>query len=125
MEIKLVKAYRHNYFAEFGSDDKSWFLDAFHAEIKVKKENPEFYPWEGFLCCTLRIHYDGHAFANGNHWSLSSFSDRTDEVMKKVFGETFLTFGKKKEVIAAIEKIVPFFPLVYYRNGKEFKYELA
>lgn len=125
MEIKLVKAYRHNYFAEFGSNDKNGFLDVFHVEIKVKKENPEFNPWERFLGSTLHIHYEGHPFANGNHWSLSSFSDRTDEVMKKVFGETFLTFGKKKEVIAAIEKIVPHFPMVHYVNGKEIKYEFA
>lgn len=125
MEIKLVKSYRHNYFAEFGSDDKTWFLDAFHAEIKVKKENPDFYPWERFLTCTLHIHYDGHPFANGNHWSLSGFSDSVNKVLVNLFGESFLTFGNKKDLLAAIEKIVPYFPLVYYRNGKEIKYKLA
>lgn len=125
MEIKLVKSYRHNYFHEFGSNDTTWFVDAFHAEIKVKKENPEFYPWEKFLACTLHIHYDGRAFANGNHWSLSAFSDRTEEVMKKLFGETFLTFGKRKDLIASIEKMVPFFPLYHYVNGKEIEYEFA
>ena len=125
MIIKLVKSYRHNYFQEFGSNDKTWYLDAYHAEIKVKKENPNWNPWEHFCYSSLHIHYDGHAFSDGSHWSLSSFSDKMDEVMKNVLGDTYLTFKKKKDLLAAIEKIVPFFPLCYYRNGNEFTYEFA
>lgn len=125
MKVKLVKNYRHNYNHEFGGNDSKWYYDDFDAEIKVIKENPEWHPWERLFCCNLHIRYNGHSFANGNHWSLSAWSDRMDEVMTKIFGDTFVTFPSRKSLIEGIKKLIPFFPPVYYKNGNKFTYNFA
>lgn len=125
MEVKLVKSYRHDYNTEFGGNDPNWYYDDFRAEVKVIKENPEWHPWERLFLSNLLIRYNGHSFANGNHWSLSAWSDRMDEVMTQIFGDTFVTFPSRKSLIEGIKKLIPFFPPVYYKNGKEFTYNFA
>ena len=125
MEIKLVKSYRHDYNHEFGGNDPKWYYDDFSAEVKVIKDNPDFHPWERLFRCNLHIRYDGHSFANGHHWSLSGWSDRMDEAMTKIFGDTFVTFSSRKSLVDGLKKLVPFFPPVFYKDGKEIIYEFA
>lgn len=125
MEVKLVKNYRHDYNTEFGGNDPNRYYDDFSAEVKVIKENPEWHPWERLFLCNLHIRYNGHSFANGNHWSLSAWSDRMDEVMMQIFGDTFVTFPSRKSLIEGIKKLIPFFPPVHYKNGEQIIYNFA
>jgi hypothetical protein len=45
--------------------------------------------------------------------------------MTKIFGDTFVTFSSRKSLVDGLKKLVPFFPPVFYKDGKEFVYEFA
>ena len=129
MKLKLEKAYRHNYAREFGSNDKEWYLDAYNLLVKVKKENPEWYPWEGFCSCTLHIHYNGRPNRYGHHWSVSGFSDEMDKIMLEELGDSYKSYATREDMMKDLEKIVARNVPVHYKyvNGHyvSIKYELA
>jgi hypothetical protein len=129
MILKLEKAYRHSYAREFGSDDKDWYVDAYKVLVKVKKDNPEWYPWEKVCPCTLRINYDGHPNRYGHHWSVSGFSEEMDKIMLEEFGDTYKSYATSKDMMKDLEKIVARNIPVHYKcvNDKfvPIKYELA
>lgn len=129
MKLKLEKAYRHSYAREFGSDDKDWYLDAYNVLVKVKKENPEWNPWESVCSCTLHIHYNGRSNKYGHHWSVSGFSDEMDKIMLEELGDSYKSYATRKDMMKDLEKIVARnIPEHYkYVNGNcvEIKYELA
>lgn len=125
MKLKLEKAYRHDYAREFGSNDKEWYLDAYNVLVKVKKENPDWNPWEKVCSVTLHIHYHGDT----NKWSVSGFSDEMDGIMLEELGDSYKSYSKRAEMMKDLEKIVARQIPVHYKyvNGKDvpIKYELA
>lgn len=129
MKLKLGKAYRHSYAREFGSDDKDRYVDAYNVLVKVKKDNPEWNPYEKVCPCTLHIHYNGHPNKYGHHWSVSGFSNEMDKIMLEEFGDSYKSYEKREEMMKDLEKIVARNIPVHYKyiNGKHvpIKYELA
>lgn len=129
MKLKFEKAYRHDYAREFGSNKKDWYVDAYDVLVKVKKDNPEWYPWEKVCPCTLHIDYDGQPNRYGHHWSVSGFSDEMDKIMLEELGASYKSYATRKEMMKDLEKIVARKIPVHYKrvNGKyvPIKYELA
>lgn len=129
MELKLEKAYRHSFAQEFGSNDKDWYLDVYNVLVKVKRDNPDCFPWERVLSYSLNIHYSGHANMHGHHWSLSGFSDKMDRIMLEEIGASYKSYATRKSMMKDLEKIVARNKPVYYKriDGRcvPFEYEMA
>ena len=119
MKLKLQKDFRHTY--RFAPHD---YFESYTLHVKVKKENPEWTPWESVCPCSLHIIYDSNENKYGHHWRVSSWSDRMDKQMNELLGSDFKSYPSRKEMLRDLQKIVLANRPVHYVMGKEIVYEL-
>lgn len=72
MRVKLIKSYRDA------------FGDAYNVFTKVKRDKPEYYPWERVLTSSFKVLKLDHA--KTGKWSVWSMTEGADKYMKERFG---------------------------------------
>lgn len=98
MTIKLEKAYRHRY--SFCND----YLDAYKCLVKVKREKPEYYPWEGWQTCGIHIHYES-MMPDGKQWILSPGFGSMDKEFERLNVQEY--HSTRASLIKEIKRIIP------------------
>lgn len=118
MIARLKKSYRTT--LEYGN----MYVDNFYFEVKVKRANPEWYPWEEwFKVCKISIQFE--SWAKINPWHIQSKYDDMDEFMEKILGRTLKLYPTRKAMFADLKKLASAWEETYYVNGEERKYEFA
>lgn len=73
--------------------------------VKVKRDAPEFWPWERVL--DVYFHVEAYPTDLGGGIYIKSWTDRSDAYMMERFGTTSLRCENTKSALAALEQIIP------------------
>jgi len=102
MTIRMNKSYR----VAFGY--------AYTVAVKVKRDNPDFWPWE-LVLEQFKIEYlDGFR----DPWRIAAWSEDADKYMMTKYGDAVKHFNTRTEVIKAIKNLIPHFIGKDYSGGK-------
>lgn len=112
MRVKLQKAYRDA------------FGDAYRVYTKVKRDKPEYCPWELVFCTSFKVlKMHEHNRKNGE-WSVWSASERGDAYLKEKFGsDDHLYFKNDVELRKFLMGIIPDFIGKDYSGGQVREFE--
>lgn len=112
MRVKLIKAY----------DDA--FGAAYRVYTKVKRDKPEYCPWELVFCTSFKVLKMYERNRKNGVWSVWSASERGDAYLKEKFGsDEHLYFKNDVELRKFLMGIIPDFIGKDYSGGKEREFE--
>ena len=80
------------------------FANYYHCLVKVKRDKPEWWPWEDWLGITVTIcKHDGY-------WLVLGFFDDVCDKMLELFGETCRKHETKAGVLNDMRKLISSMP---------------
>lgn len=91
-----------------------WHYDVF---VKVKRESEDYWPWERLDSIYYKVMKYDDKFKGKDRWVLSSQTDKSDKVMRELFGADFIVFEDRAELRKAIEKLIPLWIGKDYSGG--------
>ena len=89
--------------------------------VKVKRDKPEYWPWQRVLDVYFRI--EEYPKDLGGGWRLMSWTNKSDLYMIDKFGADYLEFIDKKRLIKVLEQIIPDWIGKDYSGGQEREFE--
>lgn len=89
--------------------------------VKVKREKPEYWPWQGVL--HVSFHIEKYPADLGGGWHIRSWTDESDKYMVEKFGTENFRCDDRKGLIKVLEQIIPDWIGKDYSGGQEKEFE--